>query len=389
MSIRLSNPDEGLLLVSKIKNVGHHFFDVVFSVPHYNRALYEFNPGQYVIITMTVDGNVYKASYSISGSPHHPEQLVVTVEHNPSDVVARELYKLQDSKTQISVSRPKGGFVLSSALSNNATFYSTASGLSVLLPVIEYLLLNTESYINLYISLKDKSYRIFDVELKKMSKCSAGRFNFTYAYVGSRKATQSVKEMLLKGSDVYISGDQDFANQVKLLTGVPPRCHYSFDVNNTFKNNSTRVDYKNMVDVYLTTPSTRHKYSCSISETLLEGAERNGFHVASECAQSSCKKCSVKLTSGYVNRICEVSSLSDELLMCSVRPSIKSKRIYIMLNREIYLPISHSSPPPVAPTSNIDVLDKSEGFDFLQQLAALGILASYISLSYYLSNLIF
>jgi len=94
---------------------------------------FSFGPGQYVVVTVTVDGVRHQRCYTISSPPTRPHLLTITVKRTPQGVVSTWLHDNLARGGRLEVSGPFGDFTLAHHPASKYLFLSAGSGITPLM----------------------------------------------------------------------------------------------------------------------------------------------------------------------------------------------------------------------------------------------------------------
>ena len=94
---------------------------------------FTFAPGQYVVVTVTIDGERHQRCYTLSSPPTRPHLLTITVKRTPDGVVSNWLHDHLERGGRLEVSGPFGDFTLAHYPSRKYLFLSAGSGITPLM----------------------------------------------------------------------------------------------------------------------------------------------------------------------------------------------------------------------------------------------------------------
>jgi ferredoxin-NADP reductase len=104
-----------------------------------SRAWRGFTAGQYVRITVDIDGVRRTRCYSPTGSQHHGNGLELTVKADPDGLVSRHLHTEARSGMVLGLSQPDGSFTLPSPRPDRLVLISGGSGITPVLSMLRTL----------------------------------------------------------------------------------------------------------------------------------------------------------------------------------------------------------------------------------------------------------
>lgn len=91
---------------------------------------FTFAPGQYVGVTVTIEGQRHQRCYTLSSPPTRPHLLTITVKRTPAGVVSNWLHDNLERGGRLEVSGPFGDFTLANHPSKKYLFLSAGSGIT-------------------------------------------------------------------------------------------------------------------------------------------------------------------------------------------------------------------------------------------------------------------
>ncbi len=94
---------------------------------------FTFAPGQYVVVTVSIDGERYQRCYTLSSPPTRPHLLTITVKRTPDGLVSNWLHDNMERGGRLEVSGPFGEFTLANYPSRKYLFLSAGSGITPLM----------------------------------------------------------------------------------------------------------------------------------------------------------------------------------------------------------------------------------------------------------------
>ncbi len=97
-------------------------------------------PGQFVQVTVPIDGQTHSRSFTISSSPTRPEILEVTVKRNPSGAVSNYLHDNISADDALRVHGPNGAFFFDRERHREPlALISAGSGVTPMMSILRYL----------------------------------------------------------------------------------------------------------------------------------------------------------------------------------------------------------------------------------------------------------
>jgi len=94
---------------------------------------FTYAPGQYVVLTLNIDGERHQRCYTLSSPPTRPHLLTITVKRTPDGLVSNWLHDNMQRGGRLEVSGPYGEFTLANYPARKYLFLSAGSGITPLM----------------------------------------------------------------------------------------------------------------------------------------------------------------------------------------------------------------------------------------------------------------
>ena len=197
---------------------------------------FDYQPGQFVTLSLNINGKNFKRSYSISSSPSRPHSLEITIKrvpaadkpNAPKDLISNWLYDNTKVGSQIEINAPMGKFTNFAHPSAKVLFISAGSGITPIMSMSRWIC-DTVSNIDIVFlhSARSPQDIIFRQELEMMT---ARYPNFKLAITVTRPIpgqpwygyTGRINETILpaispdyKERTVYVCGPSSFMKATK------------------------------------------------------------------------------------------------------------------------------------------------------------------------------
>ncbi|ACK68154.1 FHA domain containing protein [Rippkaea orientalis PCC 8801] len=345
-------------------------------------TLFNYKPGQFVTLNLTIDGKPVKRSYSISSSPSRPHSLEITVKRVPSPpdvpdappgLVSNWLHDNVTVGSEIKLSGPSGKFTCVDRSETKLLFISAGSGITPMMSMSRWALdTGAPRDIIFFHSARSPQDLIYRRELEAMD---AQHSNFHLAFSITRSSvgepwwgfTGRLTDILVqaiapdyKERLIFVCGPDGFMKGVKSLVesmGFPMENYHQESFGGAKKgaskssssqtNGASSSSAVADVDTAPATVedssngsnnSTSHPYTVVFVKSekqvttegktpLLEIAEEQMVEVNSGCRSGVCGNCKVKKLAGTVRYDGEPDGLdeSDEekgyILTCIAHPA--------------------------------------------------------------------
>jgi ferredoxin-NADP reductase len=122
---------DGTFVCSEIAQVTHDVKSFV--LRPVQPGLFRFNPGQYLTLTVSVDGQELNRCYTIASSPTRWDELTITVKRTPGGPVSNWLHDTLQVGDTLPVMGPLGTFSTADHPSGRYLFLSAGSGITPLM----------------------------------------------------------------------------------------------------------------------------------------------------------------------------------------------------------------------------------------------------------------
>ncbi len=136
-----------------------------------HRLPFDFLPGQYLNLSMQVDGKRVNRSYTIASSPSRVAYCEITVKREPMGVSSRHLHDTVAEGSLIDVKAPAGRFTFTGSESDGIVLIAGGVGVTPLMSKIRYLTdIGWPQRIDLVFAVKKQSDVIFRDELDDLQR---------------------------------------------------------------------------------------------------------------------------------------------------------------------------------------------------------------------------
>ena len=296
-------------------------------------VLFHFQPGQFMNLTLTINGNEEKRSYSIASSPSRPHVIEMTVKRVPGGLVSNWLIDQIKTGDILNVKGPYGKFSCFNYPAPKILLLAAGSGIVPIMSMLRWITdTGIDIDIKLLLSFRTPADIIYRKELELIATHYpnvAIRITITSDTI-TRKQWRGdfgrIKRTLLNDfapdlieREVFLCGPVAFMEQAKKLLArlkLPTnRLHWE-----SFSTISPPMDAFKRADAALQQNRTGQyqvKFSKSGLEAVTDGAESllelasiYGIQIDNECRSGSCGECMVKCLSGDIAML-EHSEISE------------------------------------------------------------------------------
>lgn len=296
-------------------------------------VLFHFQPGQFINLTLTINGNEVKRSYSIASSPSRPHVIEMTVKRVPGGLVSNWLIDQIKTGDILNVKGPYGKFSCFNYPAPKILLLAAGSGI---VPIMSMLRWITDTGININIKLLLSFRTPVDIIYRKELELIAARYPNVAIKIMITSDTITRKqwpgdfgrikktllsnfvpdiierEVFLCGPDAFMEKAQKILARLKLPKN---RLHCeSFSTISPPMREFKRVDAASLQN---RSGQYQVKFSKSGLETVTDGTESllelasiYGKQIDNECRSGSCGECMVKCLSGSITEL-EQSEISE------------------------------------------------------------------------------
>ncbi|HTV41437.1 MAG TPA: ferric reductase-like transmembrane domain-containing protein [Candidatus Sulfotelmatobacter sp.] len=355
----------GTLRVARITRQTPDVQTFRFVPPDGGRLPFEHQAGQYLVLSLVIDGKKVNRTYTISSPPTRPDFCEITVKREENGYVSRHLHEMIREGDMIQVSAPAGRFTFDGTQADSIVLIAGGVGITPLMSIVRDLTdRNWKGGIFFIYSAKTQNDIIFKRELEDLQARSSnvrvhvtlsradgadwnghkGRVNGPFlgmcvpniaerpVYICGPQTMMTPTIQLLR--DLGVPADkiksEEFIAAKRLETaapgvplGVQPLGCPGSAVNETTPTSDLLPDDDNGEPV-LTLARSGKSLPLAPDKVLLEIAEEAGVNIDYECRSGICGRCKTRLLSGQVSMETQ-DALTDEekakniILMCQAK----------------------------------------------------------------------
>lgn len=321
-------------------------------------------PGQYLTLTLSVNGQSVKRSYTIASSPTQRGHVELTIKRHSEGLVSRALHDQVKVGDCIRVSAPSGRFFFDDLNSKAVVLIAGGVGVTPMISILRNLTDRAWSGTIYFIyAVRTRDDRIFEAELVSLSNRFANVHVITYfsatdqAFEGPAQRSQWQENsgyfsaaMLdaripdLRELPIFLCGPEPMMQSVRsamVALGIPNE-HIATEAFASPKgsavSNESSIDNPIVAtdgaphSVAITFEKSSQILNVESSTTILEAAEQAGVTLTWECRSGVCGQCKVRCRVGRVRMESrEALTKSEEakgfILACQSRPITKSVSI--------------------------------------------------------------
>jgi ring-1,2-phenylacetyl-CoA epoxidase subunit PaaE len=327
------------LKVFQIKQETKNALTFCFKQPGLRRIKYI--AGQYITLSLSINGRKYKRAYSFSSSPAIDENLKITIKRVPNGIVSNYLLDKINVGDIIEVSKPMGEFLFDQENTPNQIFlWAAGSGITPIYSILNQVLISCQSIkIHLIYGNSNREESIFLNELMDLAinykeqlvlnlffsrdyeslveNSLSGRINSDFV-----KSYTLNHHNPLKESQHFICGPSQMKKMIiESLENIGVSVHSIFSED--FELTVNEQDLIEVIDseVEMHFNDCEYKIFVQKGKTILDAYLDNGINLPYSCQTGSCDTCKAKILSGEVKMIGVIERIDlskhETLLCCS------------------------------------------------------------------------
>ena len=310
---------------------------------------FSFEPGQFITVSVEINGETVSRCYTISSPPTRPYTLSITVKRTPGGLMSNWLHDNMKPGVVLHAFGPAGIFTPASAPASKALYLSAGSGVTPLMSMTRSAFdLGLNRDIVFVHSARTPDDIVFRDELSRLS-ADADKLKVIHVCEGvgtesdwngpiGRLSLELLRQRVpdFRDREVFTCGPAGYMNAVKevLLQGGhdPARYHQE-----SFNFAETAEPIAEVTASHGTGSSTESTYTVRLaksgktftmapSETVLAAARKAGVALPSSCSQGLCGTCKTAVLEGSVEMHHNGGIRQREIdkglrLMCCSRPT--------------------------------------------------------------------
>ncbi len=344
------------LTIKKIIKETDDAISIVFSNPG-NEIKYL--PGQYLTLILNLDGEEVRRSYSLSSSPHHDEELSVTVKKIDNGKVSKYLVEQLKPGDEIKIMEPKGGFTTEFNEANERDFvlFAGGSGITPLMSIMKSALLKEpKSKIHLIYQNRNENSIIYKDLLEEFKLKYPDRISFSHVLSQPSADWDGMKGRVSKEQIIDLFNQSQIStDKVSVFTcgphGMMETVESTLDLLKVDKINRHKESFyssepisskavepaateneSSKSTVTIIVDNEEHEVIVRNNEFILETALDADVNMPFSCQSGICTSCRGKLLSGQV-KMEDPEGLSEEeledgyILTCVSHPVSKDIKI--------------------------------------------------------------
>ncbi len=316
---------------------------LVFELPESIAPAFAFQPGQYLTLQTTLNGETIRRAYSICSTPSSGELKVAikAVENGSFSVYATSSLKVGDT---LEVAPPEGKFILEPESNLNHIAFAAGSGITPIIAMIKTVLEESDkSTFTLVYSNKKVNDIIFKSELEQLQQTYPERFNLSYVFTQERveealfgRIDEGYTNYFIKNkykdiafNAAYLCGPEAMINTVSetLRNNGFSEAHIHFELFTVSVDEEKLSEVKEgITEVTLVLDDEESVFNMSQTDTILAASLREQLDPPYSCQGGVCSSCLAKITDGKAimtkNTILTDAEVADGfILTCQAHPT--------------------------------------------------------------------
>ncbi|RJG42318.1 hybrid-cluster NAD(P)-dependent oxidoreductase [Motilimonas pumila] len=297
---------------------------------------FHYQAGQYISISLEIDGHPVKRTYTLSSTPSRPDLISITVKRVPKGKASNWLHDTFQAGDTLQALPPAGQFHLGKADQAPLLMISAGVGITPMLSMLRQISDGHQARDIVFLhSAKQPQDLLCQSELDFiaslqpqiqwqyfLTQTTAKEAELLGYQAGRISQGDLAKVADLTTRQVFVCGPAAFMEQVKqdlLALGLPKEQYFDESFGLFECEQSPAVDCQILFDSWDTMVSGNNQ------QTVLEQAENAGLALPFSCRGGMCGACKVRLDSGEVNTLSDSALTPQEqeqgiILACSCIP---------------------------------------------------------------------
>lgn len=285
--------------------------EIVFSIPQDLEGTFAFAPGQYLTVSIAIDGKEERRSYSICSAKG--VALAIAVKEVEKGKVSTYFNRQLKAGDSIFISKPEGRFLLNDA--KKVVAIAAGSGITPIMSMAHEIEKTGDASMKLVFANKTEQDILFREQLGQLAKTETRYFltqevkeGFDQGRISKDTFMGIIKEDLgiLRSDGFYICGPEEMIQGVKAaleLFGVPAdKIHYEL-FTTAAKSDPTPAapaDFKGTAKVKVILDDESHDFVMNSNKTVLDAASSEEIDAPYSCRGGVCSTCRAKVLKGSV-----------------------------------------------------------------------------------------
>ncbi len=283
----------------------------VFDIPAALADLYQYRPGQFCTVRVTVDGNEVQRCYSMSSAPATDDHLAFTVKRVPGGIVSNWLVDHVAPGDELDLMPPAGVFCERDGAVPILAFCG-GSGVTPVFSILKQVLARGTRPVRLLDANRDEDSVIFRDALDELARAHPDRLTVEHHLDADSGFLTADDITAFVGRDtdahVYVCGPTPFMDLVEAGVAAAGIAPDQVSIERFVNAPDTpageladeQVEEAAGTRLEITIRRKRHVLGHVAGDTVLEATRRAGLKAPFSCEQGNCATCMALVTEGAV-----------------------------------------------------------------------------------------
>ncbi|AXY23546.1 3-ketosteroid-9-alpha-hydroxylase reductase subunit [Komagataeibacter saccharivorans] len=334
-----------VLVCRQVRDETHDVRTFVFTAPQ--ARLFSYAPGQFMTLTVMIDGQEINRCYTISSSPTRPNTLEITIKRVPGGVVSNWLHDNLHPGMEVRALGPMGDFTCAGSRARKMLFLSGGSGITPMMSMSRALSdMAADVDIMFVHAARSPRDRIFRHELAALEQANAHLRTVTLCehdtpadrWDGYRgRLSASALELAVpdwREREVFVCGPAPFMDAVRNMLGqggfdMTRHHEESFDFGTLVADEPEIIEAIEELEAAqfsISFTKSQRDIQCGADTPVLSAARAAGMRLPASCAKGMCGTCKCRLVSGTVEMKHDGGIRQREIdrgmiLLCCAKPT--------------------------------------------------------------------
>ncbi|MCE2565137.1 hybrid-cluster NAD(P)-dependent oxidoreductase [Komagataeibacter sp. FNDCF1] len=334
-----------VLVCRQVRDETHDVRTFVFTAPQ--PRLFSYAPGQFMTLTVMIDGQEVNRCYTISSSPTRPDKLEITIKRVPGGQVSNWLHDNLRPGMEVRALGPMGDFTCGPTPARKLLFLSGGSGITPMMSMSRALCDTMVGADILFVhAARSPQDRIFRHELAVLEQVNpdfrvvtlcehdspAARWDGYRGRLSAAALELAVPDF--REREVFCCGPAPFMAAVRDILrdgGFDMARHHeeSFDFGTLVAQEPEIIqamDELEAAQFNVAFTKSQREISCGADTPVLSAARAAGMRLPASCAKGMCGTCKCRLVSGTVEMKHDGGIRQREIdrgmiLLCCAKPT--------------------------------------------------------------------
>lgn len=352
------------LKVKEVRNETPDAVSISFTVPQELQSSFNYIPGQYTTLKLTVNGQQVNRSYSFCSSPYLNEPITIAVKRVAGGLGSNYINDSLKAGVEVEVMEPMGKFTpqLNASNAKHYILFGGGSGITPVISILKSVLVaEPQSLVTLFYGNRNENSIIFKDRLDELSHQFAERLKVVYIFDAPLDTSHPysgfvLKDMALRllrentnlsfqNAEFFVCGPTPMMKEVEsalnALGIIKDKINIEYFTAKAEEDkqaagvgaaSATEEPFTGLAEVTIIYDGNTRQLKVKEKETILEAALDAGYDPPYSCMVAACCTCRAKLLEGKVE-MDDRESLTDAeiakgyVLTCQSHP--KSNKVVL------------------------------------------------------------